>query len=227
MAKYSGADDSQMMARAEDAFRRALAINPELSIAHALYAQLEMETGRSLEAFARLLDRVRVRSADPQLFVGLVQASRYVGLLDVSRAAHARAVRLDPTVKTSIAYTAFASGDPAQAALGARSIDDPLEGFALAALRRLDEAHAGFSCLPALTCDPVLHALEDVDGFAPLRSEIEARHRHAAGILRAAGDVPGSPASRYRPGDTSAALPSDRNLLDLPASNVQAMASHM
>jgi hypothetical protein len=227
-----------------------------------------METGRSSEAFARLLDRVRVRPADPQLFVGLVQAARYVGLLDVSRAAHARAVRLDPTVRTSIAYTSFAAGNHAQAELEARAIEDPLEGFALAAMRRLEEAravlergrsrygtnkiwaayfdmviafaagdsvlararadvclqtpfadpegvfhvclvyawldepgqallalrravHAGFSCLPALTCDPALRALEDVDGFASLRLEIEARHRHAVGILQAAGDVPG------------------------------------
>jgi tetratricopeptide (TPR) repeat protein len=275
MAKSSGSDDSPPLARAEEAFRRALAINPELSIAHALYAQLEMETGRSIEAFARLLDRVRVRPADPQLFVGLVQAARYVGLLDVSRAAHTRAVRLDPTVKTSIAYTSFASGDHAQAVIEARAIDDPLEGFALAALGRLDEAravldrgrsrygtnpiwaayfdmaiafaagnaalartradmclrtpfadpegvfhvclifawlhesdqallalrravHAGFSCLPALTCDPALRALEDLDGFATLRSEIESRHQHAsgilgaAGILRAAGEMPWS-----------------------------------
>src|SRR5262249_33755785 len=55
MAKYADAHDPQLQGRAEDAFRRALAINPELSLAHCLYAQLEMETGRTLEAFVRLV----------------------------------------------------------------------------------------------------------------------------------------------------------------------------
>lgn len=140
MAKYAADDDPGLTGLAEEAFRRALAINPELSLAHHLYAQLEMETGRSIEAFGRLLDRARVRHADPQLFTALVQACRYVGLLDVSRAAHDRARQLDPTVKTSVAYTAFAAADYARAAADARDNDDPLEGFALAADGRLDDA---------------------------------------------------------------------------------------
>ena len=94
MAKYGGDDEQQMTGLAEESFRRALAINPELSLAHYLYAQLEMETGRSLEAFVRLLDRARERRADSQIFVALVQSCRYVGLLRASRAAHERAKRL-------------------------------------------------------------------------------------------------------------------------------------
>ena len=140
MAKYAASEEPQLMRLAEESFRRALAINPELSLAHTLYAQLEMETGRSVEAFGRLLDRVRERPVDPQLFVGLVQACRYVGLLDASRAADERARRLDPTVKTSIAYTSMMSGDYTQAVADARANQDPVEGFALAAARRGDEA---------------------------------------------------------------------------------------
>jgi DNA-binding winged helix-turn-helix (wHTH) protein/tetratricopeptide (TPR) repeat protein len=132
MAKYASDAEPQLLRLAEESFRRALAINPELSIAHYLYAQLEMETGRSVEAFVRLLDRARERRADPQLFAGLVQACRYVGLLEESRAAHERARRLDPTIKTSVAYTSAIVGDYARAVTDARDNDDPLEGIALA-----------------------------------------------------------------------------------------------
>jgi DNA-binding winged helix-turn-helix (wHTH) protein/Tfp pilus assembly protein PilF len=128
MAKYGRDDEQQMTPLAEESFRRALAINPELSLAHYLYAQLEMETGRSLEALVRLLGRARERRADPQIFVALVQSCRYVGLLRASRAAHERAKRLDPAAKTSIAYTSFMAGDYAQAVADARANEDPLEG---------------------------------------------------------------------------------------------------
>lgn len=117
-----------MTALAEESFRRALAIDPELSLAHYLYAQLEMETGRSLEAFDRLLGRARERRADPQIFTALVQSCRYVGLLRASRAAHERAKRLDPGVKTSIAFTSFMAGDYAQAVADARAKRGPAGG---------------------------------------------------------------------------------------------------
>ncbi len=142
MAKYASDAEPQLLRLAEESFRRALAINPELSIAHYLYAQLEMESGRSFEAFVRLLDRARERRADPQLFAGLVQACRYVGLLDESRAAHERARRLDPTIKTSVAYTWAIVGDYARAAVEARDNDDPLEGIALAMAGQSAEATA-------------------------------------------------------------------------------------
>ena len=130
MAKYASSEEPQLIRLAEESFRRALAINPELSLAHTLYAGLEMETGRSVEAFGRLLDRVRERPADPQLFVGLVQACRYVGLLSASRIADKRARRLDPTVKTSIAYTSMMSGttprrSPMRAQIKIHSRDSP------------------------------------------------------------------------------------------------------
>jgi hypothetical protein len=43
----------------------------------------------------RLIDQVKQGGANPNLFAGLVQACRYVGLLDASLAAHARARRLE------------------------------------------------------------------------------------------------------------------------------------
>ena len=43
-------------------------------------------------------------------------------------------------VKTSIAFTSLMAGDYAQAVADARANEDPLEGIALAALGRTDEA---------------------------------------------------------------------------------------
>src|SRR5262245_4373296 len=140
MAKYADDDDPQLRRLAEESFRRALAINTELSLAHYLYAQLEMEIGRPVEAFVRLLDRARERRADPQLFAGLVQACRYVGLIEASRASHTRAKQLDPVIKTSIAYTSMVAGNYAQAAAEARENDDPVEAIALALVGRSSEA---------------------------------------------------------------------------------------
>jgi eukaryotic-like serine/threonine-protein kinase len=140
IAKYGNDDEQQMTPLAEESLRRALAINPELSLAHYLYAQLEVETGRSLEALVRLIGRVGERRADPQIYVALVQTCRYVGLLDESRAAHQHAARLERNVKTSIAFTSFMAGDPAQAVADARANADPLEGLALAAVGRTGEA---------------------------------------------------------------------------------------
>jgi eukaryotic-like serine/threonine-protein kinase len=93
------------LAKGEQALKRALAINPDLSLAHNLYAQFEVEEGRAREAMVRLLDRVRLSPSEPELFAGLVHACRYCGLLDASEAADERARRLDPNVSTSIAQT--------------------------------------------------------------------------------------------------------------------------
>ena len=84
--------------RAEEAFQRAFALNPELPLTHNLYTYMEVETGRALDAVLRLLGRLKTRTNDPDLFAGLVQACRYVGLLDASVAAYHRATRLDPGI---------------------------------------------------------------------------------------------------------------------------------
>jgi hypothetical protein len=53
-------------------------------------------------------------AADPELLAGLVSACRYGGLLEASAAAHARAVELEPKVRTSVAHTWFMQGDHAR-----------------------------------------------------------------------------------------------------------------
>ncbi len=91
--------------RAEDAFRRALALSPRLSIAHKFYANLEADIGQSERALVRLLVEADRHGNDPELFAGLVHACRYCGLFEQSLAAHAEARRLDPNVPTSVEQT--------------------------------------------------------------------------------------------------------------------------
>ena len=114
MGKYLPTGTRETLIQAEAAFRRSLELNPELTITHKLYAQLEVDLGRAHDAMVRLIERARV--ADPDLLAGLVTACRYCGLLDASLAAHARAKDLDPKVGTSVAHTWFQQGDYARVA---------------------------------------------------------------------------------------------------------------
>ena len=97
--------------RAEDAFVRAITLNPRLSIAHKFYANLEADTGRACEGMVRLLTEAMRRGNDAELFAGLVHACRYAGLFDESIAAHTEARRLDPTIATSFLQTLLMKGD--------------------------------------------------------------------------------------------------------------------
>lgn len=97
--------------RAEDAFRRALALSPQLPVAHRFYTHWESEHGRADAAVARLLQHARENRNDAQLFAALVHACRYAGLMGASLAAHEEALRLDPTVATSAEYTMLLLGD--------------------------------------------------------------------------------------------------------------------
>jgi serine/threonine protein kinase/tetratricopeptide (TPR) repeat protein len=97
--------------RAEDAFVRAITLNPRLSLAHKFYASLEADTGRSREAIVRLLGEATRYGNDPELFAGLVHACRYAGLFEESLAAHAEARRLDPNIMTSFHQTLLMKGD--------------------------------------------------------------------------------------------------------------------
>jgi serine/threonine protein kinase/tetratricopeptide (TPR) repeat protein len=112
LAKYGIDDTEAHLRKAEHAFTRALQINPDLSVAHNLYTNFEVELlGRAKEAMARLLERAKPQAADPELFAGLVLACRFCGLLEASLAADRHARRLDPTIRTSVAYTHFMKGD--------------------------------------------------------------------------------------------------------------------
>jgi TolB-like protein len=112
MGKYLSTGTPESLDLAEGAFRRALELNPDLPLAHKLYAQVEVDRGRAQDAMARLVERARC--ADPELFAGLVTTCRYCGLLDASIAAHQRALDLDPKIRTSVPHTWYFQGDHAR-----------------------------------------------------------------------------------------------------------------
>ncbi len=114
MSKYLPAGTSDGLQQAEAALKRALELNPELPLAHKLYAQLEVDLGRARDAMERLIERAH--TPDPELFVGLVSTCRYCGLLDASVVAHKRAVELDPKIRTSVPHTWFLQADHARLA---------------------------------------------------------------------------------------------------------------
>jgi TolB-like protein len=96
---------------ADWAFRRAFALNPDLPAAHNHYTPVEADLGQAQPAMIRLLRQAGKHPNDPDLFSGLVQATRYCGLLDASVGAHRRARALDPQAVTSVAHTYFLMAD--------------------------------------------------------------------------------------------------------------------
>jgi TolB-like protein len=114
MGKYLKSGTPESLDQAEEAFRRALALNPDLTVTHKLFAQLEVDLGRARDAMSRLIERAG--RSDPELLAGLVSACRYCGLLDASDAAHRRAVDLEPKVRTSVPHTWFLQADYARVA---------------------------------------------------------------------------------------------------------------
>ena len=111
IALYSDQASDANYARAEEAFRKALELNPDLSIAHNLVTMVELETGRARQAMLRLLERARSQSADAELFAGLVQACRYAGLDRPAIAAYEHARRLEPQIRTAVCHAYFAAGE--------------------------------------------------------------------------------------------------------------------
>jgi TolB-like protein/tetratricopeptide (TPR) repeat protein len=153
-------------ARAEDALRRALALNPRLTIAHKFLAQLEADTGHARNAIVRLLEEANRHGNDPELFAGLVHACRYCGLNDQAIAAHAEARRLDPNVPTSLEQTLLMSGDidrlitikPTPIVAGA---DDGIHVIGLALAGRRDEARQKLNAMRQASRIPLFEAWMD------------------------------------------------------------------
>jgi TolB-like protein len=134
-----GEEDANL-ARAEEAFRKALEINPDLAMAHNLYAHLEADLGRAPAAMERLLKRAKANPRDADAFAGLVHVCRYCGLLDASIEAHFRARRIDPQIPTSVAHTYFMRAEYERSRdLGASDIGY-MQGLTLVMLGRDAEA---------------------------------------------------------------------------------------
>src|SRR5262249_54720151 len=110
IGKYVG-DSEASEEQAEQALRRALELNPRLTVAHKYYAMLEADMGRASPALVRLLGEAGRHGNDPELFAGLMHACRYCGLLEQAIAAHHEARRLDPNIVTSVEQTVLMTCD--------------------------------------------------------------------------------------------------------------------
>lgn len=153
LGKFTATGEEDLT-RARSALKRALDINPDLSLAHHQYARLEIDLGLACDAMVRLIQRAHSRRNDPELFAALVQACRYCGLLDASVAAHAIARQLDALIPTSVAHTFVQQGQYQKAY---EHSSDPLtRAFTLTMLDRSQDA------------DQILHELEKMDGAPDL-----------------------------------------------------------
>jgi serine/threonine protein kinase/tetratricopeptide (TPR) repeat protein len=104
-----GTHDSEECA--EEAFRRALGLNPRLTVAHKFYAYLESDMGHAARAMVRLLGEANRHGNDAELFAGLAHTCRYCGLYDESIAVDLEARRLDLNVTTNLQQTLLLAGD--------------------------------------------------------------------------------------------------------------------
>jgi len=125
---------------ADEAFQTALRLNPNLTLAHNLYTQLQVDQGRTLDAMERLLDRASQRRSDAELFAGLGHVCRYCGLLQPALRAQQEARRLDPLISTSINHTYFMLGDYQRALESCGGDFGYALGLTLASLGRTEEA---------------------------------------------------------------------------------------
>jgi non-specific serine/threonine protein kinase len=131
IGKYLDADYRASFEKAEAAFQRAFALNPDLSLTHHLYVYLEVETGRATGALTRIVNRLHREPNQAELYAALCQAARYCGLLDASVAAHTRARTLDPQIQTSVGNTYLALQDYPRMLEATRGISSSLEAVAL------------------------------------------------------------------------------------------------
>ena len=154
LAKYFGKDVFENQNRSEAAFRRALELNPDLPVAHNLYTHFEVEAGRAQAAMQRLIGRARAGSADPELFGGLVTATRYCGLLEASIAADRHARRLDPAARTSIAYTHWLRGEYELSIERETQSPPYMRYYSFAEIGRTEEALAGFREIAQIVSAP-------------------------------------------------------------------------
>lgn len=158
LGKYGGHEAvlSERFRAAEEAFDRALALSPDLDLAHNLRAQHDVESGRPVAGMVRLLRRARERPPSADLFVGLTHACRYCGLLEASLCAHERAAELEPGVVTSVAYTFLQLGDAGRALEEAKG-DEFVRYYALHSLGRRGEAAESARRLLANSRLPIIH----------------------------------------------------------------------
>jgi serine/threonine protein kinase len=143
LGKYVG-NLTENYALAEEAFQKTFVLNADLGIAHHYYTSLQTDLGRPFEAMERLLKRAREHAHEPQLYAGLVSACRYAGLPAASVAAHNRARRLDPNIRTAVVPSYIQLGNYQRVLDAADLADFTSPPYALAELGREQEAISSY-----------------------------------------------------------------------------------
>jgi non-specific serine/threonine protein kinase len=170
----SGGELEQNLGRAESCLQRALELNPDLALAHKLYAQLETDLGRVAEAMSRLLRRTHPGSTDAELFAGLVHTCRYCGLFEASVAAHERARRLDPTIATGVRHTYWLLGEYERALQDMGTDPVYFDALVLASMGREGEAISILQAREQKALPEAMHAF-----VASLRALLEGKREES------------------------------------------------
>lgn len=194
IAKYTAARATREHARAEAvrAFEQALALEPELPLAHSLYAQLEVDLGLAQEATLRLLALLERQGPNADAYSGLVHALRFCGLLEESRAAHDRARALDPAIVTSVAHTCWLLGEYETALAETAGDIGYVSGLALAAMGRQADAIAALRWREHDTRDNRARAF-----LVSLRAVLEGDVDQTVAALQRAETELADPEARY------------------------------
>jgi serine/threonine protein kinase/tetratricopeptide (TPR) repeat protein len=190
LAKYGKESGDATFERAEEALQRAVALNPDLALAHHVYAQIDVDRGRAEDAMVRLLGRAQRHGADPQIFAALVHACRYCGLLEASLAAHVLAVRLDPTVDSSVMHTYMVQGRYQEVIAVPTLVQAYVFVMSLVQLGRSDEALEWIRTLEA-TANRTPALVEAA------RLLIEGRGHEAVDLLQTFAASVGDPEAQY------------------------------
>jgi len=151
IAKYTE-EPGDNWSEAGVALQRAIELNPDLSLAHRYYAEIEIEGEQTIDSLKRLMERVKARPNDAELRTALAKALRYTGLLQESLAEFDRVRKLDPGMITSVTHTWFMLGDYERAHAEVRRDIFYMGPLTLAMLGREDEAKALLR--DALASDP-------------------------------------------------------------------------
>jgi serine/threonine protein kinase len=190
IGKYVDDESFDRLTRAEQALKRALELNPDLSSAENTLAHLEVDLGRAEESMVRLLRRAKERAADPDLYAGLTHACRYCGLMAASNAATEQAKRLDPRIRTSGAHTHFMLGDYERVLDFQVETVPYMRNLALMMLGRTGEALASVASIDAGAAGRLGRFVES------LRHTLNGRRDEGVAALRALTDIP-DPEGRF------------------------------
>jgi DNA-binding winged helix-turn-helix (wHTH) protein/tetratricopeptide (TPR) repeat protein len=212
IAKFAGSESVAREAQtaAQAAFARALALGPDLSLTHNLYAQLEVDTGRAADAMQRLMKLLaRADGKDPEACAGLVHALRFCGLLAESLAAHECARALDAAILTSVAHTRWLLGDFEGALQETAGDIGYMPGLALASLGRDADAIAALRWREQGMRDNRARAF-----LVSLRAMLEGKFEESRAALERAAARLNDPEALYYVMRTYARIGDQRQALD-------------